>query len=295
MPRKSSRSAKPAQEKISQQLHKQTAAQYREEQAKYKSDLAAYTKKKKQEATKRDKELKTILKKAERVGLYSPRGSKLTPYRRRRALELGSEYREYLLRDSNFFLPVKKEKRKEIKERANNLEIFTTKTGIFIPKAGHTHAKIKYDRKHKEHYIERSGKTKSGINRGRIYVDVTPMAKIDELDKARERLRRLAKRLCPLKGTETLVIKVSENGVEGWSKKTFGGNGEDCEAAIDALIRWIDTYHDKDVAAKIQFFRHVTIEKWESVDKFYEAHPPRQPGKKHRQRITKRERIKGRK
>lgn len=284
MPRKAKPSGSAKQQKNSQQLAKQARADYRQHQREYNADRRALEKHLRAEARARDKELTRILKKARDVGLYAPKALELTPYRRRKARHLRQEYKEYLTTDKHFFLPANKERRAQILAKASALNIGTSRTGIFVPKEYYKRARLKEDKKRGEFFVERSGKTKTGANTGRIYHDAIPLASVSEIDSERDRIRRLAKRLCPLRDGEVLAFKVSEYGSEGYSRMVF--IGDTCEAAIENLIKYLDKYK-KSEAARINFYRHITVEKWSSFKQYYKEHPTRDVGKKARRIVGK--------
>lgn len=254
MPSKGSKKRATAQGKNARGLEKQTRAEYLESQRELNRQRRELEKQQRADDRARDKELKAVLRQASATGLYNPKSTELTPYRRRRLEKIKRENRELLDNTKTIFVPIKEGNKRKIRERATNLHMTTTKKGVFVSRDGHKSASLKYDRKHDEYYIERRGKTKRGPNRGRIYKDHIPLASIDELEKEVERLRRAADRLKP-RGDEVLAFKVTEFGLEGASYNTYQN--------IDALLRDLDRY-PKSVAARLNFFRHIRVEKSKS-------------------------------
>lgn len=275
MPRKSSGPPSGAQQRNARNIARNTATEYRASVAEYNKQKKAAEKRRRAEAKAREKELQRLMKKAHDTGLYNPKSNELTKYRKHRLRQLEISHGEYLTTDKYFFLPANKQARKQIIERAHTLQIVTSRTGIFYPKEGHRSASIKKNEKRGEFFIERRGKTKSGINKGRKYRDVTPLTTIDELDKERARLERAARRLGPLARGERLVFKVVENGVEGYSHGTF--------SSMEHLFRYLEKY-PKNVAARVNFYRHIKIEK-STITDWNTNHPPRSPGAKERRQI----------
>lgn len=210
-----------------------------------------YAKLRRDEKKERDHILMRALKRTKAIGLYNPKELKLTKYRRMRANNLLKTWGTLLDPKEFFFLKADKVKRKTLFERAESLLIKHTKTGLLVPRQGHTKAELKTD-KTGEEYIKLSGKTKRGKNKGRTYTNVTPIASLDELDKARDRLRNLAKKLGPLKSNERLTFIVIENGIEGYSERNFSD--------IDQLLNALDEYQ-KSIASRINFYRHIQIQK----------------------------------
>ena len=269
MPAKAKRLRSSTQVKSEQAKAKQKSQnfnQLQKEYTQYKRDLE---KARKASARARDKEYRGILKAASKTGLYKPKSEELTKYRRSRARQIKRDYGDYLDPKKYFFLPLPKNKKSDVIKRADTLKITTSRTGIFYPKEGHKTASIKKDKKRDEYYIERRGKTKTGINKGLKYRDVTPIATLDELDNERERLRRAAKRLGKMGENDFYAFVVVENGLEGYSHYTF--------RTIEQLISHIDSY-PKNVAAKINFFRHIKVVKTQPMT-WKDLHPTRSPGK----------------
>lgn len=272
MPSKSRRGNSQNQARNAARLAQEKAKEYRE----YKRELE---REKKAAQKARDKEYSRILKQASKTGLYFPKSSELTNWRRKRIRQLIRSSSDLLDEREYIFVPTPKNKRKSVLSRAGSLEMKTSRTGIFVPRQGHKTASIKEDKRRGEFYIERRGKTKTGINRGRRYRDIIPLASADELDRERDRLVRMARRLGPIntdKG-ERLVFKVEENGIEGYSHGTF--------TSIDLLLKYLDQY-PKNVASRINFYRHIKIEK-STVAEWRQLHPLRERGRKGRRLIIK--------
>lgn len=241
----------------------------------------------------KDKELKATLKKIKGMGIYEPKSFSMTPYRRKRIKSIERQYSEYLSGEDFFFIPVPKAKKNRVIDRANSLGIPTTRTGLIVPKDKHTKAVLKENPKG-EFYILRTGKTKQGINQGRKYSTISPLAGLDELEKQKERLRRQAKSLGALKTGERLNFVIVEGGYEGRGTRFFSGPN-----AIEELFAHIDSYQKdqlandgrlikkgKSVGALVHFYRHVKIIK-STIYQFNKDYPPRSAGKAGRQRVKK--------
>lgn len=223
-------------------------------------------------AAKRSEEtqLRHLLKNVRGKGIYDPKGNELTKYRKSRLRKAVKEFGSYLDPTKYFFVPAPKNRKKEVIERATNLKIKTSSIGVFIEKAGHKKATLKEDKKRREIYIERSGKTKRGATKGKRYRTITPLASLDELDNERVRIKALADGLGKLKKNEVLAFKIQENGGEGYSHLTFGN--------IDLLLNYLDKYK-KSAPAKINFYRHIQVEKVETSDKWFKEHPVQAAGR----------------
>lgn len=220
----------------------------------------------KQVAREQVKTLKAALKWSRGKGIYEPKSVELTKYRKYRVRKIIKEYRPFLDTKKFFFVTAPKARREEVRQRAEGLKLKATSTGVFIERQGHTKARFKESRKLKELYIERSGRTKRGPSRGRRYTHVTPITSIDELEKARDRLRELGEAIPIRNKGERLVFKTRSNGIEGYSHNTY--------ADIDLLIGDLAKYR-MSLANQIQFFRDITIERVETSAQWRLDHPPR--------------------
>lgn len=225
------------------------------------------------QAKERDRILMHTIKATAGKGIYTPKEFKLTKYRRYRANKALREFGEFLDPSKYFFIKAPPKAKKQVIERAESLHMKHTKSGLFIAKEGHKKAALKYDKTHKEFTIERVGRTKRGPTRGVRYRTVTPLASLDELDKERDRIRRMADRLGPLSKNERVVFKVIENGFEGYSHHTFSN--------IELLLRHLENYQ-KTLPAKVNFFRHIQVEKVSSAGQWFADHPATNPGRKGR-------------
>lgn len=224
------------------------------------------------QARERDRILLQTIKRSSKVGLYNPKELKLTKYRRYRANKIAKEYGDFLDPKKFFFVKAPTKAKKQVFQRAENLQIKHTRTGLLVPKEGHTRARLKTDRKRKEYYVERSGKTKRGPTKGVRYRTITPLASIDELDNERDRIRNLAKALGPLGRNDRITFKIIENGLEGYSHSTFSN--------VELLINYLEFYR-KSIAAKVNFFRHIVLEKT-TASQWFAEHPATAAGKKGR-------------
>jgi hypothetical protein len=229
----------------------------------------AYTKHvervRKQERIAQEKLLRNVLRSVKGTGIYEPRSLELTRYRKARAKKVHREYGKYLDRKEYFFVKAPKARRAEVRERAEGLHLKSTPTGVFVEREGHKTASIKENKKNKELYIARKGRTKRGPLKGRVYTSILPLASIDELDNERDRLRELAKTLPLRNKRERLAFKVRENGIEGYSHSTF--------ESVEGIIRYLDKY-PKGTSARINFYRHIELERVETGLEWNLTHPP---------------------
>lgn len=220
----------------------------------------------------RDRLLLSTIKAARDKGIYNPKELKLTKYRRYRANQVARQYGEFLDTSKYFFVKAPKKAQANIIERAESLNMKHTRSGIFISKEGHKRAILKQDKKRKEYFIQRTGRTKRGPTKGVKYKTITPLASVDELDKERDRLRSLAKAIGPLKKNERITFVVIENGIEGFGHSTFTN--------IELLLTYLENYR-KNTPSKVNFFRHIEIRKTTAVQWFAD-HPHTNPGRKGR-------------
>jgi hypothetical protein len=212
-----------------------------------------------------DKRLRDTLRNVKGTGIYEPKSLELTPYRRKRAKAVYKEYGKYLDKKEYFFVRAPKHRRQEVRERAEGLHLKPTPTGLFVEREGHKKAYIKENPKNKELYVKRTGRTKRGPLKGRQYSSTLPLASVDELDKARDRIRELAKSLPLRNSKESLSWKIRENGIEGYSHSTFD--------SVEGILRYLDKY-DKSTAARINFYRHIELERVETSAEWNQKHPP---------------------
>lgn len=227
-----------------------------------------------------DRQLKADMKYLQHVGLYAPKSLELTPYRRRTVAKKKQEHRDVFAKDRKglsdlIFVKAPPKQSRKLRAKAGDLQMKTSRTGIFVKRDGHVSAVIKHDKKHDEFFIERRGKTKTGKNTGRRYKDQLPIASLDELDKERDRLRRAFSRM-KLKGNEVLAFRVSEFGLDGFSHDTF--------VDVEQLLNHLDKYQ-KTPAAKLNFFRHIIIEKSESISRWHMDHPIKEHNARNRQKL----------
>lgn len=279
MPNKSIRKTLSDQEKSERKLARELAKKTRQ------LEIAKAKKKYYRElAKKQERELKALMKVVRGKGIYDPKGNQLTKYRKSRLNSIAKEFGDLLDPKKFVFVKPESKARKKVIERANGLELKTTKTGLFIPKEGNAKVRLKHDKKRDEFYIEKSGKTKWGINQGKRYRTITPLASLDELDKERDRIKAMADKFGTLKKGERIAFEITEKGNEGFSRATFTN--------INLLLEHLEQYR-KTIAAKINFYRHIKIVKTQSVQKWFTEHPPKAP-KKFARRIHTKVNAKGR-
>lgn len=236
------------------------------------------------EAKRLDKELRSFIKAAKNTGVYDiklPKGqrigtAKLSRHQRYRASKAMKAFGDFFDPAKFVLIVPPKSDLKKVKERAEGLGLKPTRRGFFAPTEGYQKVTLGYDRKRKEYHIKRSGKTKMGINKGKRYTKVTPLAGIDELTEERERIRRLMKKLEPLEGDERFAFEVREAGNEGYSHFTF--------TSLDDLFKRLEEYR-KTTAARVNFYRHIHIVKTKSFRHWFKEHPPKGPKQSFGKRI----------
>ena len=221
---------------------------------------------------------------AVRTGIYNPKSPELTRYRKTKLNKISKEFGQFFNINKFTFVAAPKADKKLVISRATALEFKPTKEGFFIPNLNYGKVTLKKNKKNKEYYIERSGKTKWGKNTGRKYKSVTPLASVDELGKEIDRIKEMAKKFGPLSGNERLAFEITEQDNQGFSKSTF--------ETIERLLAELETYQ-KSVAARINFLRHISVVKTESFKVWYKDHPPKPP-KSFSRRIFTKANVKGR-
>lgn len=281
MPKTTPRS-KAAQAK--KRVSAQTAQKYRARQAYFKQ-------RRKAERRLQDAELKRILKAVRGKGIYDPKSTTLTKYRRTKARKVKREYGELLDAKQFFFVPVPKQHRKDVRARAPGLELKATKTGLFVAKQGYTRAKLVIGKKTGTPTVKRTGKRKRGPSRTKTYSHALPILPADEVERQLDRIRDAAQELMPLRGNEQIVFIVNEKDHTGYSRHPVN--------SPEALVRWLQTYR-RQIGSKwtrtlpdfINFLIHVEVEKTGSVEEWREEHPPPEPPQpKRRRRRTAYERA----
>lgn len=224
----------------------------------------------------KDKELKAVLKNIAGMGIYEPKSPVLTPYRRRRLREVKREYGKFLSGDY-FMLPIPKEDRKAVIARAEELKFDHTKFGLIVPRKKHTHARIRKGKNKKgkpEYTIIKTGKTKWGPNRGRIYTDALPLATVDDIEIEKDRIRREAKRLGPLNDDQFFIFIVEEDNTLGVSRLSF----KDIEDLLQFLDEGGSASYQINPMTQTQVMRHIHIEKVTTEQKRIK-YPPKDRGK----------------
>lgn len=225
-----------------------------------------------------EKQLKKLLRDVRGKGIYESKGTELTRYRKSRLNKIAQTFGNVFDPKEYAFILAPKKVRGKILERAASLEMKVTRTGIFVPKEKNNKVKLGYDKKHGEYYIKKSGRTKWGINQGRKYTTITPLASVDELEKEIERLRSQASKLGPLGKDERITFEITESGNEGYSHSTFKN--------VELMLKHLENYR-KTTAARLQFFRHIKIVKTETVKRWFDEHPVKAPKRFGRSIFTK--------
>lgn len=213
-----------------------------------------------------EKEYNAILKWAVKYGVYIPKDTALTRKRKSTLSKIARDYAEQIRPGAEFiYAPVPKATKKEkkvIKERAQQVGAKATKTGLFVPAEKHKKARIGKDETTGEFFIEKSGKEKRGETTKRKIKSRTPLAGIDALEKEKDRLRKMAQGMEPLKKGESIVFIIKDDQGEGVSNATYGGKTrEEMLGEMERMFSDLDKYR-KNVPTRTGFYRHVTIEKW---------------------------------
>lgn len=224
-----------------------------------------------------EKQLKKLLRDVRGKGIYEPKADELTRYRKYRLNKIAQVFGNVFDPKEYAFITAPKKDRKKIIERASALEIKTTRTGLFVPKEKNNKVRLSYDKKHGEYYIKKSGRTKWGINQGRKYTTITPLASVDELEKEIDRLRSQAAKMGPLGKNDRLSFEIIESGNEGYSHTTF--------RSVELMLKHLENYR-KTTAARLQFFRHIKIVKT-STEQWFSDHPVKAPKRFGRSIFTK--------
>lgn len=261
--------------------------QYKREMERYKKELSEWRARQREykriarlQKSQHERNLRAIMRNARGKGIYDPKGTELTKYRRSRLAKIHKEFGDLLNPRKFFFIAPPKKTRGAVKVRAEGLEYKTTRSGFFIPKENYTVAKLKEDNKRGELYVERSGKTKRGDNKGKRYRSIIPLASLDDLDREKDRIIHLASQHKLDGKHDQLAFIVKENGFEGMSKHTF--------SRIDQLLDHLERYK-KSIAARVQFLRHIDIVKTTSKEwvALQDARPKRKKPSMRRYSYTK--------
>lgn len=245
--------------------------EYRERRKKEKQEKIArriartgsrYTKKElqKKEAAKRKAERERIKRYKSRLGqllsfgIYIPKDSELTAYRKRQINKKFAEFERYLDPTKYFF--VKFGDNRTARKRADQMNMITTRKGVFVQKkGGQKKAHIRYDRKLKADVIEVIGYTKKGKRKGRKYREVLPLASIDQLMIEKDRLRKAFELETPLSKGEAVAVGIHDkfSGDEPtWSYQLF----TTFDLMWDFLIRYRKTHQQR-----IELMRHIIFMK----------------------------------
>lgn len=263
-------------------------AQIRRDQQKERSSQDALFKKRNSAANKRDAKYLADLRKLEKTGLYTPKGNRLTKYRKTQINKRAREYAEYLNPETFFFIPVAKGPRKKLLKYAKDFAIKATPIGIFIPHNGHTHATLRKSKSRRGEYeVVRYGKTKQGPNAGKVYTDIIPLEPFDTIAAEKGRLDRIGKTLGALKKGDRLSFRIVDHSGEGMSHNTY--------MQLDLLLAALERYmKDRSVGAGLYMLRHVIIEKTSVLEWRTEAEKKGLGSfNKRRKRKTKAQRQKG--
>jgi len=211
-------------------------------------------------AKQRAADYKRKLKLLEKAGIYNPLSeTELTAYRKRRINSAYQEYRDYIDNPRNPFFFVSAEKlnsrdKKRFLSDAKSLSMRTTKKGLFIQKEGQRRARIVKDKKRDEFDIVLTGKVKWGENKGKKISQRIPIAPEGKLEDERQRLENMAQSFGTLGRDDVLSFVLYENNVEiGAHRSTYD--------SVNGVMTALNAYHKDNKAAKLAFFRLVTVQK----------------------------------
>lgn len=212
----------------------------------------------------REKEYKRKAKLLAKAGIYEPKGSELTEYRKRRINKEFTKFEQYIddPRGKFFFVSAAKldnKQRRKFLSNADQLNMVTTKKGVFLQKEGQRKARISYSKKRDEFDIVLTGKIKWGPNSGKGITQRIPVAPLDHLHNEEQRLRSMAESMGPLKKSDILSFVVYENGaLTGAHRGTFD--------SVEGVMKRLNEYHHDNAAQKLAFFRLVIIQKSTILD-----------------------------
>lgn len=218
----------------------------------------------------RNKEFAALLKPLQKFGIYNPKETKLTKYRAARVRKAYKEFADMLDPTKFLFAQAPKKKARTLKKKAKAFpDVYKpTNRGIFVAREGFKTAKVQVD-KSGEASIIRAGKSETGERVRRRTKSITPLATLDDMDRQRDKIRKAAEKLGPLKPGEGYVYIIKDNGGENYGRNIYG--------SLDLLLAKLDGY-DKGRAreagkrglAWLTLMRHLEIQKW-SYDQFAET------------------------
>lgn len=220
------------------------------------------------QARKRENEYKKRLALLNKTGIYSPKATDLTPYRKGRINKAWREYGQYFPTpgkgekfhrpDKYFFVDATKGHTKGAAKKfviaAKQMGMVTTPKGVFLAKEGQRNARVEWSVKRQEYDIVLTGKTRWGENKGKRVSDRIPVAPIERVTGEEERIRDMAASFGPLKGNDRISFILTENNVEVGAHRATYGNVAD-------LMEAINRYHQNNKSARLKFFRLVTVRK----------------------------------
>lgn len=197
------------------------------------------------------KELRRKLSRLKSTGIYQPRSTEITDYRKRKINALYKQFQKQLETDEFVFAKFPPKTEKKLKAKAKALNLPVTSTGVFVGKDGQRKAKIQFNRQLQEYEIALTGKAKYGKRAGTKITSYLPLASVDTIEKEMQRLEGEAN-THNLKSNEYLRIRVTETGNDGFSEKIFKD--------FSALSNYLEGYK-KSKSQRIAFYRYLTIEK----------------------------------
>lgn len=237
-------------------------------------------------ALKKSYQLK--LKAIKAIGVYEPKSSELTRYRKTRINKAYKAHEQYVSPrlknqvrgytgpdldkisgpDHYFFVSadkLSKSQRKEFLRNARSLDMVTTPRGVILEREGHRKARIKYDKRRDEFDIVLTGKVKRGPDRGKVSTQRIPVAPLDHLQDEEKRLRAMAQSFGPLGPNDILSFKLYDNHVEvGAHRGTYD--------SVAGVMNALNQYHKDNKGARLAFFRLVTVQK-STMTQWVKDHP----------------------
>ena len=195
--------------------------------------------------------IKQKLKLLVKYGIYTPKNSELTPYRKSIIKKRYAEHKRQIQNPELTFVKFPKHtQNKKLRGKAEQLNFATTPSGIFVKKEGNRSGKIEFNRQSKEYEIKLSGRTKFGKRKNQIITETIPLASVDEIEKELLRIEKEFNSTIEKDGYYKR-IKVTETGNNGIGSQLY--------TDVKALIADLEKYK-KSLANRIGFYRLISIE-----------------------------------
>lgn len=205
---------------------------------------------------------KSTLRKLQQRGLIKTTGNEATTTLKRKIGIAKTKYATELDDTKTFFIKTPRNKTgAAIKARAEKMGLITTDKGIFYERGFRrgSSAELKTTKTGKATLIIKEPKTE----KSRARTIAIPIEGVDELERKKDRLRKEAEALGPLKKGEHLTFRVTEKNREGISKHHF--------RTADQIFHWISQYErapsrrlntpGKRQGWRNYFYRHIDIVK----------------------------------